>query len=160
MDDPLEGVSGYCHVSSTGIRARSDDHVPLERLALGREVHAEVRAPALLARQRRLGDEAREQMWHAEEVAEAGCVADQTAVAPERRPQLGRDGLGGRSCRNLGQAGREPRLGERGERGPTPEDEALEERVRREPVRAVHAGRRALTGGVKAGELTPPVEVR
>ena len=45
-----------------GPRARPEDDVSLERLALGREVRAEVRAAALLARERRLRDEPREQV--------------------------------------------------------------------------------------------------
>ena len=160
MDDPLEGVGGYCHVSSTGTEpGRRTTCRSNASLSVGKSTRK--CEPLLSSRvERRLGDEAREQMRHAEEVAEAGCVADQAAVAPERRPQLGRDGLGGWDLRNLGQAGREPWLRKRGERGPTPEDEALEERVRREPVRTVHAGRRALTGCVEAGKLAPPVEVR
>ena len=83
--DPLERVRRYCHVSSTGSRARSQDDVPLEGLALRREVGPEVRAAALLARERALGDEPRQQVRRVEELREPGRVADEAAVAPERR---------------------------------------------------------------------------
>ena len=48
---------------------------------------------------------------------------------------------------------------ERGERRAPAEDEALEQRVRREPVRAVDAGAGALARRVEAGNRGAPVEV-
>ena len=58
-----------------------------------------------------------------------------------------------RPAPGAGAARRRPaRLGERGERGTAAEDEALAERVRREPVRAVQAGAGALADGVEAGD--------
>ena len=71
----------------------------LERLALRREVDAEVRAAALLARERGLGDEPRQQVRRVEQMREARGVADEAAVAPERVAQLGRDGLGRAAAR-------------------------------------------------------------
>ena len=51
------------------------------------------------------------------------------------------------------------RLGEGGKRRPATEDEALEKRVRRQPVRAVDARGGTLAGGVEAGNLAAAVEI-
>src|SRR4029077_5714369 len=48
---------------------------------------------------------------------------------------------------------------QRGKSGATTEDEALEQRVRGETVRAVDAGARALAGGVQTGNVSAPVEI-
>ena len=58
-----------------------------------------------------------------------------------------------------GSAPRHRRLAERGKRGAPSEHEALEQRVRREPVCAVHARRGAFAGGIQAGQLAPAVEI-
>src|SRR5205814_9190299 len=51
------------------------------------------------------------------------------------------------------------RLGDRGNRGAPSEDEALEHRVRGEPVGAVNTCAGAFAGGVEPGQLRPSVEV-
>ena len=131
----------------------------LELRTLGREVRAEVRATALLACERALGNEPREEVRRVEEMPEPFGVADETAVVPERRAELGCHVLGSRSGGDVGEPRREARLAERRERRTTPEDEAFEKRVRCEAVRAVHARRCALACGVQTGELAAPVEV-
>jgi len=125
--------------------------VALERLALRGEVDTEVRSPTLLTGERCLGDEAREEMRSGQELLEPGGIADEAAVAPKRRAELGRDGLGRGRIRNRGKAPRHRWLAERGKRGAPSEDEALEHRVRRQPVGAVNARRGALAGGIQAG---------
>ena len=133
----------------------------LERLALGREVGAEVRAAALLTRERGLRDEPREQVRRVEQAPEPLGVADEAAVAPERRAQLRVSRLGSGASRDVGKPCGKTGLGERGERRAAAEDEALEQRVRREAVRAVHAGRSALAGRVEPGSsLRPSRSVR
>ena len=51
-------------------------------------------------------------------------------------------------------------VGKRGESGAAAEDEALEQGVRRQAVRAVHAGAGALARGVEARNVRPAVEIR
>ena len=87
-------------------------------------------------------------------------VADETAVAPEGCAELGRHELRLRRWRDIGQPCGKDGLAERGESRAPPEDEALEQRVRRKSVRAVDAGRRALTRRVQTRELAAPVEIR
>ena len=53
----------------------------------------------------------------------------------------------------------QPGLVEGRQRGPASEDEALEQRVRRQPVRAVDAGTGALAGCVETGQAGATVEV-
>ena len=77
--------------------AAPQDDVPLEGLALGREVDAEVGAAALLARERALGDEPCEQVRRRAQALEPGGVADEPAVAPERAAELGGDRRLGRA---------------------------------------------------------------
>ncbi len=131
----------------------------LERLVLRGVVDSEVRPAALLADERALSGQAGQEMGRGSESLESGGVADEAAVAPQRSAQLGARGLellGRIGCRQLR---RKPGLHEGGEGRAAPEDQALEQRVRGEPVRSVHAGGGALAGGVQAGELAPPLEV-
>ena len=84
-------------------------------------------------------------------------------MRPQSRQSAARSsgvtGSGVGRARDIGQARRQAGLSERGERGPPPEHEALEERVRGEPVRAVDACRSALAGRVETGELAATVEI-
>ena len=66
---------------------------------------------------------------------------------------------GSRAVPAAGRFARRAGLAERGEPGAPAEDEALEQRVRGEPVRAVDAGRGALAGGVEPGHGGRAVEV-
>src|SRR5580704_16058892 len=115
-----------------------------KRPVLAREVVPEVRAAALAPRERGLGQEARQQDRRAAEALEALGVANQARVLPELLPQLGAHGRLGRT-RGRGTRGSDRLGAECGLPGAAAEDEALEQRVGGEPVRAMDAGRRALT---------------
>ena len=123
---------------------------------LGRVVGAEVRAAALGARERALGDQPGSRCGAVAQALEPGAVADEAGVLPERRGGAsGVTALGLVRLRHRRRAEPSGQLGlaEGGESGAAAEDEALEQGVRRQPVRAVHAGAGALAGGVQAGQL-------
>ena len=97
-------------------------------------------------------------MLGAAQPLEAGTVADEARVVPERSTKLRcRLGFRGRRLRRLD--GSLLRLAERRQSGATAEDEALEQRVRGEPVGAVDAGTGDLAGGIETVYLRPPFEV-
>ena len=127
---------------------------------LDREVGAEVAAAALRRGRAR----------SARSAAARGAARRRGARGPQRRGSARRraTALGRNSAVTVGSPGRGRRcrrgagcggLGERGERGSAAEDEALEQRVRGEPVRAVDAGAGALAGGVEARHACAAVEV-
>ena len=73
------------HGSSSGSCPRARTRWPSEGRVLGRIVGAEVAAAALLAGERALGDQPREQRGACAQPLEAGGVADQARVAPRAR---------------------------------------------------------------------------
>src|SRR5205085_9929129 len=107
-------------------------------------VLAEVDAAALLAGEAAGCDLADERVRRVEQVPETLGAAYQPCVVPER-------GAGIRWGRDRRGVGVEARALERGEPRAAAEDEALEQRVRGEPVRPVHSGACALAGGVQPG---------
>src|SRR3954451_9995862 len=121
-------------------------------IAFDREVVAEVDAAALFPCERILGDEACERVRRLEQLREAGSAADQTGVLPE---------LAYRVCDGLERrrVGLEIRAVESGKPGPTAEDEAFEQGVRRETIRAVNTRARALAGRVQPCDIGAPVEI-
>ena len=159
MDDPLERVGRYCHVSSTasapGRRTtwRSNSSLSDGKSARKCEPRLSSRVSALRATSRVSS------VRRVEQALEALGVADEAAVAPERCPQLRCHELRSRRSGSVGKPVREVGLGERRERRAAAEDEALEQRVRREPVRSVHAGRSALARRVETRELAASVEI-
>ena len=130
-----------------------------EGLVLAREVGAEVGAAALAARQRALGEQPGQERGRGAQALEPLGAADHAGVGPERHaPAAAPAGASGRTG-GAGPAGGGPAAPAAAPRGAAAEDEALEQRVRGEPVRAVDAGRGALAGGVEAGQARAPVEV-
>ena len=156
---PLERVRRYCHVSSAGswpdrrTTCRSNTSLSDGKSARKCDPRLSSRVSALSAMS-----------------LVSRCGASRRCESPaasRMRPQsrhsacrssgvtgsvAGGSGTSGKSCRQR-------RLGERRERGPASEDETFEKRVRGQPVRAVHAGRRALARRVEARELAASVEV-
>ena len=112
--------------------------------------------PRLSARASALSATSRASRWG--ESSEAARARRRRGRRP--RPARGRGGRSGVDCdrsaagarQRTGRRRRQVGLVERGQRGPAAEDEALEQRVRRQPVRAVDAGAGALAGGVEAGQ--------
>ena len=135
--------------------------MPLERAVLGWEIDAEVRPATLLSRERALGDEPSQEMGGGAEPLETGGIADEAAVRPDGMAELAGDGFLSR-CLRVDRPGSSAyhRLVERCERRPPAEDETFEQRVRRQPVRPVDAGCRALARGIETRELGAAREVR
>src|SRR3970282_1673249 len=87
-----------------GLGALTEDDMTDERLALGREVGAEVRAATLRPHDRALRDQPGQQMRRRSEPLEAGSIPDQSAVAPEPPTQRGSHGLRPRGVDGSGPA--------------------------------------------------------
>ena len=132
---------------------------PVERrIGLG-VVGPLVRAAALLPREAGGRDQPGEREGVVEQLAEPGRVALEARAAPERgarglRRQRRRARLGRRTGRARG-----GRLGGGRDRGAPAVDEALGERVRREPVGAVEPAARALAHREEAREARAAVQV-
>ena len=163
-DDPFERVGCYSHVSNLGSRPRRRTTWRSSDGSLHREVRPEMRPAALLADERALRDQPREQVRRGPRAARARRSRG-PARSPARAHRAARRSTISAGLRfswtspaTRGMS-REAGLGEGGERGPAAEDEALEERVRRQAVRAVDARGSALAGGVEAGKLSASVEV-
>ena len=141
-----------------GLLSRSVDDVAGQFRILVREVGAEV-APRLSVRASALGrDQPRQQVRR----LGAGARARRRR-GRGRRPARAPSRISGvTGVERLGEAGglaetrRKVGLPERGERGPAAEDETLEERVRREPIRAVNARAGTLAGRVQPGSSVRP----
>ena len=117
-------------------------------------------APLLsVADERALGDQPRQEVRCPAEALEPGRVADEARVLPESSADVRRDYF--EPLRRRRRAVLDGRIGllERGERGPPAEDEAFEQRVRREAVRTVNPGARALAGREEPGQLGASREI-
>ena len=148
------------HGSKARLLPAPVDDVHRQGRILGRVVGPEVAAAALLRgrapprrRAARAGAAARGG------VSRPAASRTSPACSHMARRSVRRDGRRG-SARVASRA----RLGrsgscQGGERSSAPEDEAFEQRVRREPVRPVDPGAGALAGRVQAGHLRAPVEV-
>ena len=154
-----QGVDRYGHVSSTGSAPRRRTTWPSRASSSAGKSERKC-APRLSSRVRA----------HSAVRRASRCGASRSRSSPaasRMRPQSrqsaerssGVTGSSGDGPRRLGQAGRERGLAERGECRAAAEDETLEQRVGRKPVRAVNAGRCALSGGVETRKLGAPVEV-
>ena len=150
LDDPVDRLGRQLHRSSSTAAPGADDEWPASASSsTGKSSRKwtprlSVRASALSAIRRRSG---------------AGASSSRVRPAALRiRPASCQSALrssGGHRLLRLQDASAAPAAGlglrQRGQRGAPAEDEALEQRVRGEPVRAVHAGAGALACGVEAG---------
>ncbi len=126
---------------------------------LVRPVGSEMGAPALRAGERAVRDQPRQEVRCFAEALEPGCVADEACVLPQGSANFRRDRFQRLGGRRRARSGREIGLLKQGESRPPTEHEALEQRVRREAVRSVDPGARALSGCVEPGQLGAPVEI-
>ncbi len=138
-------------------RAAPNDAVRREALVLEGEVGAEVAAAALLAGERAARDQAGEEMRRrAASRRRPAASRTSPASSPHRAPKLRRHRVGDSlsdcpwDCPWDSRLVRSAGVGERGERRAAAEDEALEQRVRRETVGAVDARAGALACRVEA----------
>ena len=150
---------GYDHRSSTGScpgrwttwPASSGSSVGQSARKCAPRLSVRVSAPAAISLVRRCGAPRSCSSPAASRTRPASCHSASAKVRRDGFERL-RDG---RSAEPSGKIG----LLERGERGPAAEDEAFEQRVRREPVRSVNARAGTLAGRVQPGQLGPAVEV-
>jgi hypothetical protein len=126
---------------------------------LVRPVGSEMGASALRAGEPALRNQPRQEVRGSAQALEPGRVADEARVLPQGSANLRRGRFQRLGDRRRAVLGGEIGLAERGESRPPAEHEALEQRVRREAVRSVDSGARALSGRVEPRQLGASVEI-